>query len=208
MKLFNYDSPVFNLLSRLTDIGIVGLLWFFTSLPIVTMGAATTAAYDVLIKIALDEDTEVVKKFFKSFVSNFLVSTAAFLLLVVIAALLVFNIRITDGASVLGWLILLFNYFLMYQVVIIAIYIFPLIAKFKMKFFQYIKQASFLGSRHLISSVLHVILLLSLLLLATQFVLLLTVLMGIYCYLSSFIMVKIIRKHRPDFETGEKGDES
>lgn len=69
---------------------ILSFLWLIASLPIFTLGAATTAAYDSAFKIIRARDTNVFRDFVTSFKSNFKQATALFLIMlpigVVIAA--------------------------------------------------------------------------------------------------------------------------
>ena len=51
MKLFNYDSPFWSFMSRLADLIILNLLWIVFCIPVVTIGASTTAMYLSLIHI-------------------------------------------------------------------------------------------------------------------------------------------------------------
>ena len=62
-------------LGRFFDIIIIGILTFVCSLPVITMGAAITAAYDVYIRMALDKDSHVVSTYFRAFGKNFLKAT-------------------------------------------------------------------------------------------------------------------------------------
>ena len=45
MKFLRYDGPLMNKLRLITDYVLVGLLWVIASIPVVTWGAATSAAY-------------------------------------------------------------------------------------------------------------------------------------------------------------------
>ena len=45
MKFFSYESRFSQLLLKLCNACMLNVLWFLCSLPIVTMGAATTALY-------------------------------------------------------------------------------------------------------------------------------------------------------------------
>ena len=47
-SFFNYEGPFFNVLNRLSDLVILNVLWFICCLPIVTIGASTTALYYVM----------------------------------------------------------------------------------------------------------------------------------------------------------------
>ena len=47
MKFFNYDSPIMQFLTRLTDLFILNFLFLICSIPIITIGASATALYSV-----------------------------------------------------------------------------------------------------------------------------------------------------------------
>ncbi len=92
MKIFSYDNPVFRTISRIGDIFMLSFYWFVTSLPLITIGAATTAAYDCAFKIIRARDTNVTKDFFRSFKSNFKQATIIWLILAPIGALLLLDL--------------------------------------------------------------------------------------------------------------------
>lgn len=60
----------------LGDLLAVNLLWLFTSLPIVTVGAASSAANAVLLRYIREGDVPILKTYFHSFKENFLQATA------------------------------------------------------------------------------------------------------------------------------------
>lgn len=71
MKLFNADGPVFRFLQCLVALVEINFLWLLCSLPIVTLGGATIAAFDVCMKLIGDEEGSVPGDFFRSFKANF-----------------------------------------------------------------------------------------------------------------------------------------
>ena len=87
MKFFTADNPVFNFISRVGDMLILSLLWFVTSLPVITIGASTTALFDCCIRIIRGRDSSVLKDFIRAFASNFRQSTVIFLIMAAIGAL-------------------------------------------------------------------------------------------------------------------------
>ena len=88
-KWFRLDSPIMMGLSRLSDLVIVSFLWFVCCLPIVTIGASTTAMYYVLMKVVRDEeDVKLIPTFFQGFKSNFKQATAMNLISLVLGAIL------------------------------------------------------------------------------------------------------------------------
>lgn len=71
MKIFSLDGPLYKLMNKFTALLKINLLWMLFSLPIVTLGGATIAAYDVLMKMVAEEDEFVGRQFMCSFKKNF-----------------------------------------------------------------------------------------------------------------------------------------
>ena len=71
MKFFGPDSALYKFMQTLTDLVKVNFLWMLCSLPIVTMGGATIAAFDVTMKMAAGEEGHVGRQFLASFKANF-----------------------------------------------------------------------------------------------------------------------------------------
>ena len=80
-KLFDLDNPVWRFMGKVFDMMVLTVLWALTSLPIVTIGASTTALYYVSLKQASDQEGYVVKDFFRAFQENFKQATLAWLIL-------------------------------------------------------------------------------------------------------------------------------
>lgn len=67
----NSKSGFGGVLNRAVHIFILNILWLICSLPVITVGAATCAAFYVSLKIIDDEEVSIFKMFFKSFKMNF-----------------------------------------------------------------------------------------------------------------------------------------
>ncbi len=81
-SIFNINSPMMRMLSNLWDWIVLNLLTVLFSLPIITVGAATTAMYYCVGKQRRGEDS-VVKDFWHSFKANFWPATGMWLIFVV-----------------------------------------------------------------------------------------------------------------------------
>lgn len=81
MNFLQNDTFLSRALSRLIDCIILSILWFLTSIPIVTVGASTTAAYSIALALAFGEHPAIVPRYFAAFRKNFLRATAVFLVL-------------------------------------------------------------------------------------------------------------------------------
>ena len=86
MNLFGINSPVIQFLAKVGDLIILNILTLILSLPIVTIGAATTALHYAVDKVFTDEGT-LLKNYFHAFKINFKQSTIYWLLLLVLSLL-------------------------------------------------------------------------------------------------------------------------
>ena len=71
MKIFSPDGPIYKLMQNLVALVKINLLWMLFSLPIITLGGATIAAFDVFLKMADDEEGYMGRQFVESFKKNF-----------------------------------------------------------------------------------------------------------------------------------------
>ena len=77
-RLFSLDGKLFHILSRIADLILLNVLWLLSSLPIITIGASTTALYYVMLKIVKNEDSSFIHSSKTS--ANQLLSGCSFLL--------------------------------------------------------------------------------------------------------------------------------
>lgn len=91
-NFFNYDNVWIQKLNKIADLLILNIIWIFVSMPVVTVGAATTAVYYTINKVILKDEGSLWKAFWSAFKDNFKQSTIAWLTL-----LLLFAITMMDG---------------------------------------------------------------------------------------------------------------
>lgn len=70
MKLFSIDGPLYNFFSRLLDMIKLNMLWFLFSLPVVTIGASTAAAFSITLKMVDEREGYIAKQFWNAFKAN------------------------------------------------------------------------------------------------------------------------------------------
>ena len=70
MKFFSVDGPLFKFFDRLWDIIKLNFFWLLCSLPVVTFGASTIAAFSITMHMAEDTEGYIVKPFFREFKAN------------------------------------------------------------------------------------------------------------------------------------------
>lgn len=90
--LFNPENKFWNFIGKIADVACMSLLWFLTSLPIVTIGASTAAFYSFTLDAVHDEEGKVWSTYFSAFRENFRKATLLWLLQLVLTAFLAVNL--------------------------------------------------------------------------------------------------------------------
>lgn len=150
MNLFNLDNPLMQFLGKLADLFILNILYLICCIPIVTIGAATTALYTVTLKSVKNEESYIVKSFFKAFKSNLKIGTLSWLIVLAAGTILWVDFRVLPNISgqisrILQVLILMIA--LLYLITVL--YLFPYIARFENSVLGSIKNAFLLAIVHL-----------------------------------------------------------
>ena len=87
-KLFDLDSPFIRALNRVADLMILNLVVLFFVIVPFTGGAALTGMHYVLLKMVRNEETYVVKGFWKSFKLNFKQATIIWIIIMALAGII------------------------------------------------------------------------------------------------------------------------
>lgn len=125
------DNPVWKYLGRVWDAIWLTMLWIVFSLPIVTIGASTTALFYVAQKIVKDEEGTIIKQFWETFKTNFKQATVIWLILAAAGVVLGVNLWFyyqSDTSFAKMFLIVLIVFTYVYLMV--AHYIFAVLARF------------------------------------------------------------------------------
>lgn len=139
-------------LSRLGDIMIVSLCFLLTSIPVVTIGAAASAAHRDMMKIVKESQTYTLKGYFSAFRENFKKGTLLWLILlaaglVLAADIYILSAVITPSALTRGIIYVFILLALVY--VMTLLYTFPLTATFENSVRNTLKNALLMSIRHL-----------------------------------------------------------
>ena len=141
-SFFNMDSPVMRFLGRLADVMILNIVFLITCLPIVTIGAAWTSLSYVTLKMSRDEESYIVKSYFKAFRQNFRQATVIWG--ICLAAMFIFYIDYhiignMDHSMAQVMFVLLTVVAILFGLTLL--YVFPVLAKFDNTVFNTIKNS-------------------------------------------------------------------
>lgn len=130
--MFNIDNPIFKILTKAFDIMLLNILWLICSLPIITLGASTTALYYSTMKIIRKEDYSITKMFFHSLVNNLKQGSILTVILGTVGVLLWYVMQkcgVFSGEASIAMMTLIIVLIIILEIIIS--YSFPLLAQFE-----------------------------------------------------------------------------
>lgn len=203
MNIFSFNSWLSRFLYLVADIVLLHILWIICSLPIVTIGASTTALYSSCMKRIRRDEGYITGNFFGAFKSNFRQSTLIWLLLLAVGGILYMDLWIgLSVEGVLGKIMLVSCSMLLIPFFCTVLYIFPVQAKFENRILDNLKNAFLMSLSNFQWTLFLVFILATFVLLTLAFPpfmgLMLVAGAGIFGYLTSCVFVYVFRKYLPD----------
>jgi len=133
-NFFHYENDIMNALTRIVDAFVLGLLWLVCSIPVVTMGASTTAFYYAYNKSVRQRRSYAWKSFFDGLKMNLKQSTIIWFIFLGIGLLVILDYIILSSlvesfpvvTPFVGFFIALFIAVIMWGLVL-----FPYIGRFQ-----------------------------------------------------------------------------
>ncbi len=194
-KWLGPDSLFFKYGTILADLIILTIVWSLVSLPVFTVGAATTALYYVTTRQLSDREGYVTRDFFRSFKQNFITGTLLTFILAFFVIILFFNIT-----SAYGTIFFYLSIVIAYEVIATAMYAFPILARFDLKLFGVIRNAFFMANRHVFTTLSCFAVFFGLFYIVTIWPFLFVVCVGLYCFITSIFFMIVFRKYVPEMD--------
>ena len=151
MKVFELDGPVYSVLNKIADFLILSILYLVCCIPIITIGAATTALFYASIKLVHNEGY-VTRNFFHSFRANFRQATCIWIPAIVFFGIMILNILffLPDAEASSGsQIFLVLNVTLLLICAFIFAMVFPLLSRFQNTVLHTITNAFIMTARRL-----------------------------------------------------------
>jgi Predicted integral membrane protein len=207
-NFFNPDNAVMVFLGKLFDVFVLSIIWLIVSLPIITIGASTTALYYSCVKAIRRERGYVLREFWHSFKTNFVNATILWIPYVLLSIIFVINIRFSVNLhSNMGFALLCIYSMLAFVLLSTGMYVFPVLSRFTLTRKQVLKTSFFMSLKHF-----PITLLLIIIVAATT--------LGLYIMpplafflpatstiIFSFLMERILKKYTPKADEEEQKDE-
>jgi len=129
-NIFNFELPIMQFLSQVADLVVINILWILSCVPVITIGAGTTAMYRTTFAMLRDEGS-LINTFFSSFRLNFKQSTFLWIIELLSAALIAGDLYLIRSGEFEGKLPLLVAFLISCLLFLFTVtYLYPFVAQF------------------------------------------------------------------------------
>ena len=198
---FSLDGPFNKYGGYLADTLILSAMWIILSIPIITIGASTTALFYVSTRRISEREGYIAGDFWHAFKANFVRSTVIWLLLIGVTFVVSFNLLNIGFVTTLPLLFFVGQVVIIIQLTFFTVFVFPLTSRFEMTFKQTFKSTFLLANRHIPTTVLCALLLVALVIGVMAFApVLIIAVPGTYAMLASYFLMRVFKKYRPEMD--------
>lgn len=197
---FSLDGSFHKYGSYIADTLILSLMWILFSLPVITMGAATSAAFYVSTRRIAEREGYITSDFWHGFKASFKRATVLWVLLLLFGGVLVFNVLNLEYMEGMHGIMLPAQLIFIAQLAFISVFLFPVTARFDMSVAQTIKSSFFMANRHLLTSILCTAILVFVIVIASYFYPLFFLAPGAYAMASSYLIMRVFKRYRPEMD--------
>ncbi|MCR4755598.1 MAG: DUF624 domain-containing protein [Lachnospiraceae bacterium] len=217
-KLFGLDSPFVQFMNRVADLMLLNILFLVCCIPVITIGDAITAMFYVTLKMTRNEESYIIKSFFRSFKQNFLQATGIWLIFVLAGSVWVVDYYIVSGR--IGVSLNSGTMINVLQVLLIGVlvfylftftFVFPVLSKFDNTVKNTLKNAFLMSIRHfpVTLSCIAIWIIVALLIVYIPIIRMLSIFLlfslGAFC--CSFMFVKVFDRYIPQEEPADDIEE-
>lgn len=128
---FSTDSKLYKFMSRLTDLVKLNFMWLVFSLPVVTLGISTIAAYTVALKMAENEEGYIARGFLKAFKENWKQGLIMSFITLLCAWAVYLDFQIFNAVEENAYVFLIIGIIAAYVFVFSLLYAYPLLARYE-----------------------------------------------------------------------------
>ncbi len=149
------SGKIYDGLSKIGDMFILNLIYVLSCIPVITIGASTTALYYTTLKMAENKESYVWRDYWKAFKMNLKQATAIWLVVFIGWAVIVLDVLLAGGfGTQLGTVVAIMMVIAAIFLGVLSLYVFPLLARFDNTVMRTMKNAVLIAIRHLPSTVL------------------------------------------------------
>ena len=155
---FSVDSKLYKFMSKLTDLFKLNFLWLVFSLPIVTLGISTTAAYTVALKMAEGQEGYIGGEFLKAFKANWKQGLVMSFITIICVWAVYLDFQIFRAAEENSYVFLIVGIVAAYVLGFSLLYAYPLLARYENTILNTLKNSFRISMKYFLRSILLVLL--------------------------------------------------
>ncbi|RBW69813.1 YesL family protein [Bacillus taeanensis] len=130
--ILEMEGPVYRFLSRLVELILLNSMFLIFCIPIITIGASSTALYSVTLKMVRNEDSGVCRGFVQAFKKNSKQSTMTWIFLVIVGFILLMDyLYFQSYNGEFSLIVILSLFFFTFVYILLIALVFPYIARFE-----------------------------------------------------------------------------
>ena len=149
-RFFTPDNPVMEFIAKIFDLVIQNQIFIFSCVPIITIGASTSALSYVTLKMVRGEDPYIWRNFWKSFRQNFKQGTLVWIFSILIFIFLGMDFYIINSQNTSLFAVVRILLWIVCAVALsVFLYVFPVISHFVCTTKQALKNALLMTFGHL-----------------------------------------------------------
>lgn len=149
-RLFNIDNPFMQFISKIFDLVILNLIYILSCIPVITIGASTSALYYVCLRMVRGDDPYIWQNFWKSFRQNFKQGTLLWLLCIFAFGFLGMDFYIINAKDTTLFAIIRVGLWIVcLMLACIFFYLFPVVSHFICTTKQALQNAAKMAFGHL-----------------------------------------------------------
>ena len=199
-NIFGFDGSFINICDKIFDVMALGFLWILCSIPIVTIGASSSALYYAMVKCIKKGNGYIAREFFRSFRTNLVPGCFIWILVVAASFAMQLNIGIlmkkTD--SYVGLFFICVYALTSVWIIAFACYVFPALSRFDMSSGWLIKLAMYMTVRYFGTTIALLLILACAGAIIWRFPILVIFAPGPVIFLMSEFLERVLKKHEPD----------
>lgn len=131
MKFFSLDSPLYKFMQRLWDVLRLNFMWLLFSLPVVTLGGSTIAAFSVALKMTEEREGEIIPDFIKGFKENWKQGIIISVLMIVCPLAVWYDFQLFNNTEENALPFLMVGMFAAYIFILSLLYVCALVARYE-----------------------------------------------------------------------------
>ena len=200
--IFGFGGNYTTIVSKIFDVFMLGLLWLVCSIPLVTIGASSTALYYAMVKSVKNDDGYASTMFFRSFRKNFRQATILWLVIAVLFFLMRLNtgILMAKTSGTFGLVMIGFYTAVAVYLLLMACYMFPALARLENDTFWFFRISLYMAARYFLTTLALAVILAMAGVLLWRIPILILLLPGPVAWLMGEFLERVLMKHAPPQE--------